>query len=321
MTQPSVKTTHDVIIIGSGPAGCSAAVYATRFALKTLLLAGPMPGGLVTMGAEIENYPGFESISGPELAKKFLNHAQSLGADYQEETVTEIVRGQGDEQVFAVKTVGGGEYLGRAVIIATGTHHRKLGIPREKELTGRGVSYCTTCDARFFAGKKVAVVGGGNTAVEGAYDLSQVAERVYLIYRSQLRATPAYISNLRSQANITEVGERNVVAIRGTQEVEAIVLDREWGGQKELPVNGVFIHIGYLPANQLAKKLDCDLTEYGFVKVDSAMQTTIPGVFCAGDLNDAANFMRQIITAAAEGAVAAQSAARFLRGTDPRLTY
>jgi len=308
-----MENLYDVIIIGAGAAGCSAAIYATRYALKTLLLGGPMPGGLITEASEVENYPGFTKIKGLELASKFLEQAKELGSDYIQETVTTIKK---EEKIFSVGTSSGHMFLSKALILSTGTYHRKLNIPGESEFEGRGVSYCATCDAPFFRGKTVAVVGGGNSAVEGAQDVSVHAKRVYLIYRKELKAAPLYIENLKKDGKITEVTQRNLVEIRGESFVKSILLDKEFSGSKELLVDGVFVQVGYIPANELAKILGCDLTSYGYVKVNAAMQTSVSGVFCAGDLNNASNQLHQQITSAAEGAISAQSVFRYLRGLD-----
>ena len=303
---------YDLIIVGSGAAGCSAAMYATRYALKTLLIGGPMPGGLISEALEVENYPGFLKISGMELANKFIEQAKSLGAEYISDTVAGISRKK--EKTFSVGLSSKVAYSSKAVILATGTHHRKLNVPGEKEFEGRGVSYCATCDAPFFKNKVVAVVGGGNSAVEGAQDVAVHASKVFIIYRSELKAASLYVENLKKDKKVVEVPQRNVIEIKGDSVVKAVVLDKEFNGSKEILVDGVFVQVGYIPANELAKSLGCELTSRGFVKVNLAMQTSIPAVFCAGDLNNASNQLHQQVTSAAEGAIAAQSVFRFLRG-------
>lgn len=303
---------YDTIIIGAGSAGCSAAIYATRFNLKTLLISGPMPGGLITWGSEVENYPGYKSISGGELGAKFLDHAQSLGAEYVVDVVNEFSK---EGELFKVKTVSN-EYQTKTIILATGTHHRKLGVPGEEEFLGKGVSYCTTCDGFFFRNKVVAVAGGGNSAVEGVNDLAEIASKVYLISRSELKANPLYVDLMRKNPKIVEVPMTNIASIRGDSIIREIVLDKPFQNNNSINVDGLFIEIGYIPSNELAKKSGITMNNYGYVIVDQGMGTNIKGLFCAGDLNNASNNFHQQVTSAAEGAIAAQSAYRFTKGID-----
>lgn len=303
---------YDTIIIGAGAAGCSAAIYATRFNLKTLLISGPMPGGLITWGSEVENYPGFVSITGGELGQKFIDHAKALGAEYVVDVVKEV---NSAEDLIKVKT-DSNEYNAKTVILTTGTHHKKLGIPGEDEFLGKGVSYCTTCDGYFFKDKVVAIVGGGNSAVEGANDLAQVASKVHLIYRGDIEADPAYIDLMRKNPKIIEVPLTNVTEIKGDTGVRELILDRPFNGLNSLKVEGVFIEIGYIPSNDLAFKMGLTMNQYGYVMVDRGMGTNIKGIFVAGDLNNASNNFHQQVTAAAEGSIAAQSAYRYIKGVD-----
>ena len=304
---------YDVIIVGAGSAGASAAIYSTRYAMKTLMLAGPMPGGLITWASDVENYPGFESINGFELGKKFVDQAIKLGSEYKIETVKAIEKN--DEMSFKVMT-NDGEYFAKSVILATGTNHRKLGIEREDEMRGKGLSYCATCDGFFFKDKIVAIIGGGNSAVEGANDIAAYAKHVYIIYRSELRAAPIYVENLRNLKNVSEIKGANVIELIGDVSLNRVKLDTEFNGSEYLDIDGVFIEIGYIPNNELAKSMGIDLTTGGYVKVDSGMGTNISGVFCAGDINNASNQFHQQVTSAAEGAIAAQSAFRYIRGLD-----
>jgi|LakMenE01Jun11ns_1017448.scaffolds.fasta_scaffold9944494_4 thioredoxin reductase (NADPH) len=307
---------YDVVIIGSGAAGASAAIYSTRFNLKTLMLGGPMPGGLITEASDVENYPGFLSITGMQLAGNFVKQATALGAEYRIELANTVDQQiEGSNPVFKVST-GTDSYMARSVILAMGTHHRKLNIPGEFELAGRGVSYCATCDAPFYKNKIVAISGGGNSAVEAAQDLSVHASKVYLIYRSELKAAPVYIDQLRKKSNVVEVPGTNILEISGQSKVESVKLDKPFEGSDIINVDGVFIQIGYSPKNELAKSMGLNLTEYGYVKVDQGMGTNVKGVFCAGDLNNSSNMLHQQITSAAEGAIAAQSVYRYLSGVE-----
>ncbi len=303
---------YDLIVLGSGAAGASAAIYATRYNLKTLMLGGHMPGGLITEAMDVENYPGYLSISGMSLADKFVQQASALGAEYRVEIAKSIKQINGG---FEVDT-GMEKYESRSVILAMGTHHRKLGVPGEVELAGRGVSYCATCDAPFYKGKIVAVSGGGNSAVEAAQDLAVHAKQVYLIYRSQLKAAPIYIDQMRAKSNIVEVPDTNIVEIKGENKVASVVLDKPFNNSNEMNVDGIFVQIGYVPKNDIAKDMGIELTQYGFVKVDAGMGTNIKGAFCAGDLNNGSNMLHQQVTSAAEGAIAAQSAYRYLSGVE-----
>lgn len=300
---------YDTIIIGAGAAGCSAAIYATRYAMKTLLISGPMPGGLISEALDVENYPGFKSISGMELAKRFVDQAIFLGAEYIVDTVESVSK---VDDIFEVKTFGQ-TYKAKSLILATGTHHRKLGVKGEEEFAGKGVSYCATCDAPFFKRKVVAVIGGGNSAVEGAQDVAMHAETVYLIYRSELKAAQLYIDQLRKTKNIIEVPLTNIIEISGSNVVERVSMDKPFNDAKDIFVDGVFIQIGYAPQTALAKNIGASLTSGGYVKVDAGMSSSVKGLFCAGDMNNASNHLHQQVTSAAEGAVAAQSAYRYIK--------
>ncbi|MFH1566096.1 MAG: FAD-dependent oxidoreductase [bacterium] len=308
---------YDLIVIGAGAAGCSVAIYATRYALKTFLIGGPLPGGLITEALDVENYPGFLHIKGLDLANNFLNQAKTLGAEYLADTVISIKNNFSISGTsFLISTSSGDTFESKSIVLATGTNHRKLNISGEKEFEGKGVSYCATCDAPFFKGKIVAVIGGGNSAVEGAQDIAFHAEKVYIIYRSELKADPLYVETLKKDKKIIEVSQRYITEIKGDNVVKSVVLDKEFNGSQEILVDGVFVQVGYIPANEFAKSLGCELTSYGYVKVNSAMETNVRGIFCAGDLNNSSNQMHQQITSAAEGAIAAQGVFRFLRGLD-----
>ena len=307
---------YDVIVVGSGAAGCSAAIYATRFNLKTLMFGGTMPGGLITEASDVENYPGYLTINGMQLADNFIQQAVALGAEHKVEAVKSIGKKiEAGKEVFEVDT-GTAVYTSSSVILAMGTHHRKLGVLGEVEFAGRGVSYCATCDGPFYKGKTVVVVGGGNSAVEAAQDLSVHAQKVYIVYRSNLKAAPIYIDQLRAKKNVVEVAGANVIEIKGSVNVTSVVLDTEFEGSKEIITNGAFIQIGYIPKNDIAKAMGAEITKYGYVKVDAGMGTNIKGLFCAGDLNNSSNMFHQQVTSAADGAIAAQSVYRYLNGLD-----
>ncbi len=301
------KDRYDVAIVGGGPAGLTAAIYARRYNLSAIVFTD-IVGGLVTENPWIENYPGFKLISGQDLAKRMGDHAQSLGADVRLEKVSEIEK-QGNE--FAVKTEWGTEVKAKAVILATGLKRRMLNAKNERELVGKGVSYCATCDAAFFREKTVAVVGGGNSAAVAALLLSEFARKVYIIYRRDRfwRMEPVWVKKLEENGKIEPIFNETVVECRGKERLEGILLK----SGKELKVDGLFVEIGFVPTvpfKQVGFQIETD--ERGFVKVDREMRTSVPGIFAAGDITTASNFFQQIVTATAEEAIAADSAYRFV---------
>ena len=303
----------DVLIIGLGSAGYTAAIYTARYKLKTYLV-GAEEGGMGNTAAEVGNWPGNIEIKGPDLMENFKKHALSFGdlVTYKISFVKEVALIDGGFRL----TLGSGETVdGRTVIFTTGSVKRKLGIPGEKEFSGKGVTYCATCDAFFYRGKTVAVIGGGDSAVEGAAIAAQVAKTVYLIHRRKdLRAEPYWIDQVKSRPNIKFVLERNVVQVLGDQKVNAVKLDKPFEGSDELKLDGVFIEIGSDPAVELPQKLVCELDKMGFLKVDAGQGTNVPGVFAAGDLTSGSNHFAQFATAAGEGSVAANSVFNYRQG-------
>lgn len=303
---------EDLIIIGAGPAGLTASIYASRYQLKNVVL-GKTIGGTITLAHKVENYPGFVSISGLELGQKMAEQVKKLGVKILTENVIRLEKkGSG----FRLATESKQELEGKTVIIATGTARRKLNVPGEKEYLGKGVSYCTTCDAAFFKGKKVSLVGGSNAAVAGAIHLAELADQVFIIYRrKELRAEPIWVERALKIPKIKVIYETNVIEVLGDGEkVTEVKLDKPYQNQEKIEVDGVFIEIGGVPGSELAKDLGVDLDEKGFVKVKADMRTNIPGVFAAGDIANATGEFRQLVTAVAEGALAADSAYRYLKG-------
>lgn len=297
------KEEYDLAIIGAGPAGMTAAIYAVRSGLRTILLDAGMAGGQLQISPEIENFPTWKSIKGPELAARLKEHTEEYLKVREFEPVEDISR-TGDEG-FILHTTRG-EYRVRAIIMATGATHRKLGVPGEEEFAGRGVSYCATCDGFFFRGKRVAMVGGGNTAAAEAIYLKGIGCDVVLIHRRDtLRAEKRYQEKLREMG--VEILYSHVVEeILGDQLVTGIrVKDLKSGEVKTLDVSGVFISVGEDPHTALAVKLGVELDEKGFIKVDRSMRTSVRYVYAAGDV---AGGVRQIVVACGEGAVAATSA-------------
>ncbi len=305
---------YDVIILGSGPAGLTAAIYTARARLSTLVLAGNAPGGQVALTDMVENYPGFpEGIAGAELARRMQEQAERFGAriEIDEATAVDLAG-----HPFAVTTYGG-EHQAKALIIATGASPRHLEVPGEKEFTGRGVSYCATCDGFFYRGKEVAVVGGGNSAVEEGLFLTRFAERVYLIHRrDRLRADAIVQERALANEKITPVWDSVVTEILGEQTVTGVrVRHLKTGEEYVLPVSGVFIYIGMVPNTRLLQSR-LQLNEWGYIVTDAAQHTRVPGVFAAGDVQEL--YLPQVATAVGTGARAAMEAVKFIADLEHR---
>jgi len=296
-------TVYDVIILGTGPAGLSAAVYSARYNLNTLVIGkGP---GIVAEASEIENYLGFSSISGMELDKKFAEHVKNLGVEMKRE---ELVRIENDN-VFKIKT-DRGEYASKNIIYALGGVKRRIGLPEEKDFMGRGLSYCATCDGAFFRDKIVAVTGGRNSAAMAAIMLSKLAKQVYIIYRrGKFRAFPSLIKKIEGRENIKPVYNSVIKEIKGEKLVEKLVVENLTTGENsELSVNGLFVEFGHISNSELAKDMGVETTDRGRIKVGEDMSTNIRGFFAAGDVTTGSGMFDQIVTAASEGAIAARSA-------------
>ena len=300
---------YDLIIIGSGPAGLAAAVYAQRAKLDTLVVEKAMvSGGQVLTTYEVDNYPGLPGIGGYDLGIKFREHADRLGARFVEDEVLNIQ----DGGKGAIKGVvcQGNTYEARSLILATGAVHRKLGVPGEEELAGAGVSYCATCDGAFFRNKVTAVIGGGDVAVEDAIFLARMCSKVYLIHRrNELRAAKSLQENLLSLDNVEVIWDTVADSINGDGMVKSLSLTNVKNGQqRELDVQGVFIAVGITPESRAFEGLvDMD---HGYIRAGEDTVTSAPGIFAAGDVRTKP--LRQIITAAADGANAITSVERYL---------
>ncbi|MBU2561922.1 MAG: FAD-dependent oxidoreductase [Nanoarchaeota archaeon] len=295
---------YDIVIVGAGPAGLTAGIYAARYKMSAVVI-GPDVGGTANLAHDIENWPGFKGL-GMELMEKFREHAKSFEVPIAEENVKSIEK---KDSHFIVSTEKK-KYTGLSVILAMGTERRKLDVPGEDELFGKGVSYCATCDCHFFKDKTVAVIGGADAAAMGAQILSQHAKKIIIIYRkSHMRAEPTRVEELENDPKVEFIYNANVTEIAGDKTVEKVKLDT---GQ-EVQVDGVFIEIGGIPLTSVAKELGIGLSESGRIKVDTGMKTNVPGVFAAGDITTGSNEFNQIVTAAAEGSIAALSAFNFVR--------
>lgn len=296
---------YDLVIIGSGPAGMSAAVYASRAGLKTVILDGGAPGGKLNLTAEIENYPGHKNVTGPELAYDMFEHAQHFGATYEFGMVQDI-KDLGDIKVVVTAE---GEFETKAVLIATGTKEKTMDIPGEAEMTGRGVSYCAVCDGAFFSNEEIAVIGGGNSALEEAMYLTKFASKVHLIVRRDVfRADKIVQDKLYENDKIEIHFLKKPVEIEIDQEknkVSGIVIEDSNTKEKTLlKVTGIFPFVGAIPVTEFATQLGI-LDEAGYVITDEDMATSCKGIYAAGDVRK--KFLRQVVTATNDGAIAAQS--------------
>ncbi len=299
---------YDVIIIGGGPGGYSAALYATRAGLDTLVLEKMAAGGQMNLTDQIDNYPGFDQgISGWELGEKMRAGAERFGAKTKSALVLSADLQAAPKRI----ETSGGVFFGKTVIIATGADHKPLGVPNEAEFVGRGIGYCATCDGMFFRNKTVGVVGGGNTAAGDALYLSRICQKVYLIHRRDtLRATKLYQTQLENTPNVELRYNATVKSLLGDDRISGVELtDVNTMETTALDLDGLFISVGQQPATELFRG-QVDLDENGYVIADETTRTNIPGVFAVGDVRTKA--LRQVITAAADGAVAAHFAESYL---------
>ncbi len=298
---------QDIIIIGAGTAGLSAAIYGLRAGKTVLILEEKNYGGQIINTPEVENYPGIKNISGFEFATNLYEQAVNLGAKVVYQKAEKII----NKSDFKIVVTSEGEYECASVIIATGAKNRPLGLPKEKEFIGAGVSYCATCDGAFFRGKDVAVVGGGNTALEDASFLSNYCNKVYIIHRrNEFRGEDKLVDRLSSRDNVEFVMDSRVVSLEGESKLEAIQVENIKTGEfKTLEVSGIFVAIGQMPANEAFADL-IDLDDLGYVCATEDCKTKVSGIFTAGDCRTKA--VRQLTTAAADGAVAGLCASEYV---------
>lgn len=292
---------YDIIIVGAGPAGLTSAIYTRRAMKSVLVLEALSYGGQIINTLSIENYPAMPGVSGFDFATNLYNQAKDLGADIKFEKVLEIKDGSLKKVVTSK-----GSYECKCVIIATGCENRKLGLPLEEELTGRGISYCATCDGNFYKGKVVAVVGGGNTALEDALYLSDIASKVYLIHRrEEFRGEESTLNLLKKKKTIEFLLNSNVTKLVGNEKLEKIIVNDD----KEIDVDGLFVAIGKIPENENFRKL-INLDDNGYIDSSEDCHTNVSGIFVAGDARR--KDLRQLVTATSDGAVAASEAIKYI---------
>ncbi|MBM7661530.1 thioredoxin reductase (NADPH) [Bacillus mesophilus] len=304
----SEEKIYDVIIVGAGPAGMTAAVYTSRANLSTLMLERGVPGGQMANTEEVENYPGFDHILGPELSTKMFDHAKKFGAEYAYGDIKEVIDGKEYKTVIAGKK----EYKARAVIVTTGAEYKKIGVPGEKELGGRGVSYCAVCDGAFFKGKELVVVGGGDSAVEEGVYLTRFASKVTIVHRrDSLRAQKILQDRAFNNEKIDFIWNHTVKEINDKEgKVGSVTLvSTENGEEQNFTADGVFIYIGMVPLSKPFENLGIT-NDMGYIETNDRMETKVEGIFAAGDVRE--KTLRQIVTATGDGSIAAQSAQHYV---------
>jgi thioredoxin reductase (NADPH) len=312
---------HDLIILGAGPAGLAASIYASRYKISHIVI-GNIFDGSVSKAHLIENWPGEKSIKGSELVMKFYDHVKSLNIDVIQENIIGIEKERWSkssefeisEGGFIVTTDSNKVYKAKAVLIALGTKHRKLNISGEKKLLGKGVSYCAVCDGAFFKDKIVAVAGGSNSAAMAVTMLSEHAKKVYMIYRGEtLRCEPIMKERLEKNPKVEIIYKTNVVKVSGVKKVESIEIDSEYKGKNEIKLDGLFIAIGLVPSASMAKSLGVEVDGDSYILVDRGGMTNVIGVAAAGDITNNSNKLHQIVTAVSEGAIAVTSIYKYLK--------
>jgi len=310
---------NDLIIIGGGVAGMSASVYASRYKIDHLIF-GETPGGQGMLAGTVENYPGYLSIPGPELMKKLIDQVKHYGVEVKQERIKGLAKIEGGFEVKTDKE----KYQAKTLILAMGASYRHLNIPGEEKFVGKGVSYCSTCDAPLFKEKIVAVIGGGNAALSGAIHLASFAKKVLIIHRrDEYRAEPIRVEKLRQNEKIEEILSNEVLEIKGQEKVEGITLKNPYQSSQELKVDGVFVEVGQVPSSVLAGQIGVAVDEQGYVKVSPGMATNLAGVFAAGDIAaiQGGIYFRQFVTAAADGARAAAGVYQYLQGKAPTSSW
>nr|WP_263313990.1 thioredoxin-disulfide reductase [Mammaliicoccus sp. Marseille-Q6498] len=308
----TTQVDYDVIIVGAGPAGMTAAVYASRANLSTVMIERGMPGGQMANTEDVENFPGFDLITGPDLSTKMFSHAQKFGAKYEYGDIKNIE----DKGTYKVVNMGDKTLTARAIIIATGAEYKKIGVPGEQELGGRGVSYCAVCDGAFFKGKNLYVIGGGDSAVEEGIFLTKFADKVTIVHRrDELRAQKIIQDRAFKNEKIDFIWNSTLKTINEKDgKVGSVTLvSTEDGSEQEHQADGVFIYIGMKPLTKPFESLGI-LNENGYIETNDEMETNVPGVYAAGDVRE--KTLRQIVTATGDGSIAAQNAQAYIESLE-----
>jgi len=298
---------YDVVIVGAGPAGMTAAVYASRANLKTVMLERGVPGGQMANTEDVKNFPGFDFITGPELSSKMFEHAQKFGAEYKYGDLQSVE----DHGNYKLLKTSSEEFKTRTVIIATGAEYKKIGVPGEELLTGRGVSYCAVCDGAFFKERELVVIGGGDSAVEEGVYLTKFASKVTIVHRrAELRAQKILQERAFKNEKIEFIWDTELQSINGEGKVGSVtLLDKNTGNTYDYDTDGVFVYIGMLPLTKPFKDLGI-LNELNYVETNREMETSVPGIYAAGDVID--KTLRQIVTATGDGSIAAENAQKYI---------
>lgn len=308
----TTQVDYDVIIVGAGPAGMTAAVYASRANLSTVMIERGMPGGQMANTEDVENFPGFDLITGPDLSTKMFTHAQKFGAKYEYGDIKNIE----DKGSYKVVNMGDKSLTAHAIIIATGAEYKKIGVPGEQELGGRGVSYCAVCDGAFFKGKNLYVIGGGDSAVEEGIFLTKFADKVTIVHRrDELRAQKIIQDRAFKNEKIDFIWNTTLKTINEKDgKVGSVTLvSTEDGSETEHQADGVFIYIGMKPLTKPFESLGI-LNENGYIETNDEMETNVPGVYAAGDVRE--KTLRQIVTATGDGSIAAQNAQAYIESLE-----
>lgn len=311
----SDEKVYDVIIAGAGPAGMTAAVYTSRGNLSTLMLERGVPGGQMANTEDVENYPGYDHILGPDLSNKMFDHAKKFGAEYAYGDIKEVI----DGEEYKIVKAGSKEYKARAIIITTGAEFKKIGVPGEQELGGRGVSYCAICDGAFFKEKELVVIGGGDSAVEEGVYLTRFASKVTIVHRrDELRAQKILQDRAFSNDKVDFIWNHTMKKINDESgKVGSVTLvSTETGEEQEFKTDGVFIYIGMIPLSKPFVSLGIT-NENGYIETNENMETKVPGIFAAGDIRE--KMLRQIVTATGDGSIAAQSAQHYIENLMEKL--
>lgn len=295
------KKTYDLLILGAGPAGMAASVYASRYGLNHLIV-GKLTGGLASEAHKVCNFPTETEISGRDLVSKMQEAVFFQGGEIINDEVVDIVK---NKELFEVNTVNQSSYCAKNILAATGTDHKKLNIEKENDFLGKGLSYCVTCDGMFYKNKTAVVVGGANSANTASLYLSEIAEKVYQIYRGdKLKGDPTWINKVLNKDNVEVIYNNQIVDIKGDLKLEEVVLKENYKGKNSLKVDGVFVEIGTEPKTEVYQKIGVEVDDSGYIKVNKNQSTNVAGFWAAGDITNGSNNFRQIITACSEGAVA-----------------